>query len=117
MVPVERYALPGVKAVDVTAEPRDVALLLGHENVRDVLVVDADGRLAGVLVEPPPEGRTVAEAMSPVPSARADEDAQDVLARMEAQELERLAVVDRDGRLTGILARSVLERRLAGDAP
>jgi CBS domain-containing protein len=115
MVPVERYALKGVKAVGLTAEPEEVAGLLAHENVRDVLVVDGAGRLAGILTEAPPAGSAVAGAMLPAPSAEAGEDAEAVLARMEAEDLDRLAVVDGDGRLVGILARSVLERRLAGD--
>ena len=115
MVPVERYALKGVKAVGLSADPQEVAGLLAHENVRDVLVVDGAGRLAGIVTEPPPDGATVAGAMSPAPSVQAGDDAESVLARMEAEDLDRLAVVDGDGVLVGILARSVLERRLAGD--
>jgi CBS domain-containing protein len=115
MVPVERYALKGVKAVGLTADPEEVAGLLAHENVRDVLVVDAAGRLAGILAEALPEGATAAGAMSPALSVQAGEDAEAVLARMEAEDLDRLAVVDGDGVLVGILARSVLERRVAGD--
>jgi CBS domain-containing protein len=115
MARVERYALRGVKSVPLTSPPGEVAELLAHENVRDVLVVDGDGRLAGVLSEAPPVGATVAGAMAPALSVDAGDDAQVVLARMEAEGLERLAVVDGDGGLVGILARSVLERRLARD--
>ena len=115
MPPVARYLLRDVKTLPADAPAAAGADLLAHENVRDVLLVDGEGRLTGLLRELPADATTVGEGAQPVPSpVGVEADAEEALERMRAEGLRRLAVVDGGGRPVGILALSVLEQGLAG---
>jgi CBS domain-containing protein len=100
-----------------------------REDVRAVFVVEADGRLVGVITrktlvrEVVAAGRTPAEvrlreiAEPPRFTLDADLPLDDGFHELEEHDFERVPVVERDGRLVGVLSRAVLQRRLAEDEP
>jgi CBS domain-containing protein len=95
--------------------------------VRAVFVCD-DGRLVGVITRKTLVREVVAAGLDPVatpvggiaepPAATIDSDLglDEAFQFLEDRDLERVPVVD-DGRLVGVLSRSVLQRRLAEDEP
>ena len=115
----------GPKSLSGTATVREAAELLRRPEVRAVLVCE-DGRLVGavtalglvdrVLAEGrDPATTTVAEVAEEIPfTIGPDEPLDNGYRLMEAEDLERLVVVE-DGRLLGVLSRSSLQRRLAED--
>lgn len=109
------FLAPRPKTVLGDAPAAEAAVLLARENVRDVLVVDRDGRLIGVIDEPPADGLTAAEAARPVDRTLAAETAAvAALTLMEELDLLRLPVVAADGHLVGVIARKLLARELRG---
>lgn len=112
-------ALPG------TAVAREAGELLTRPEVRAVFVVDGE-RLTGVVTRKTLVARVVAEGRDPgsTPLAEIAEEpyytiGSDVLLEeafrfLEEHDAERVPVVE-DGRLIGVLSRSVLRRRLAED--
>ena len=90
-------------------------------------VVDANGRLEGVITRKTLVSRVVAEGRDPrathvaeiaeEPYYTLDPDASldEAFRFLEERDAERVPVVDADGRLLGVLSRSVVQRRLAED--
>jgi CBS domain-containing protein len=99
---------------------------LAQPDVRAVLVSDADGRLVGVVTRATLVREVVAAGRDPrstwlgeiaeAPRFTVDADmpVDDAFRLLEEHDLERVPVID-DGRLVGVLSRSVLQRRLAED--
>jgi CBS domain-containing protein len=112
-------------ALDVSATASEAGEVLSRDAVRAVLVTE-DGRLVGVVTrktlvrEVVASGRDPAQttlgAIAEQPNATIEssmplDEAFDFL---EQQDYERVPVVE-DGRLLGVLSRSVIQRRLAED--
>ena len=101
---------------------------LAQPDVRAVLVTDDDGRLVGVLTRSTLVREVVAAGRDPrstplgeiaeAPRFTVDADlpVDEAFQLLEDEDLERVPVVE-DGRLVGVLSRSVLQRRLAEDEP
>ena len=103
----DRLAQPDVRAVLVTDDGgRLVGVVTRSTLVREVVAAGRDPRSTplGDIAEPP---RFTVDADLPVDEA---------FQLLEDEDLERVPVVE-DGRLVGVLSRSVLQRRRAEDAP
>jgi CBS domain-containing protein len=117
---------PAVLAADASAQ--EAAEHLVRPDVRAVLVVDGTGTLLGVvtpdaLVERvvaegrDPRTTPVSEVATPPPlTLDADLSLDDGYRLLEEAEVERAPVVEQ-GRLVGVLSRSVVQRRLAEEEP
>jgi CBS domain-containing protein len=117
---------PTVLAADASAQ--EAAEHLVRPDVRAVLVVDGDGSLVGVvtpdsLVEhvvaaglDPRSTPVSAAALEPLLVLDADAPLDDGYRLLEEAEVERAPVLEQ-GRLVGVLSRSVVQRRLAEDEP
>jgi CBS domain-containing protein len=100
---------------------------LADPNVRAVLICD-DGRLIGVVTRKTLVREVVAPGLDPKTTPLRDIaeppiftiDAElpldEAFLALEERDLERVPVVE-DGRLVGVLSRSVVQRRLAEDEP
>jgi CBS domain-containing protein len=119
--------VPEPGALDVTASAQEAGERLSDPAVRAVLVCD-DGQLVGVITRKTLVREVVAKGRDPR-DTRAGEIAEpplytidaafsldDAFRELEQHDLERVPVVE-DGRLVGVLSRSVLQRRLAEDEP
>ena len=119
--------VPEPLALDVAATASEAGEVLSRDAVRAVLVTE-DGRLVGVvtrktLVEKvvaagrEPRSTPVGELAEP-PNWTIDPDVplDEAFRSLEEHDAERVPVVE-DGRLVGVLSRSVLQRRLAEDEP
>ena len=107
---------------------RDAGEALVRPEVRAVFVVDGVGRLVGVVTRNTLVREVVAAGRDPEttplgeiaerPNATIDSGLSlvDGFAFLEERDYERVPVVD-DGRLVGVLARAVVQRRLAEDDP
>ncbi len=112
-------------ALDASATAQDAGRHLADPDVRAVLVCD-DGRLVGVVTRKTLVREVVAAGLDPARATlgsiaeppnftlEAELDLEEAFRVLEAQDLERVPVVD-TGRLVGVLSRSVLQRRLAED--
>jgi CBS domain-containing protein len=102
----ERLSEPAVRAVLVSDNGRLVGVITRKTLVREVVAGGRDPRRtrAGEIAEPP---------LYTLDAALSLDDAYHAL---EEHDLERVPVVE-DGRLVGVLSRSVLQRRLAEDEP
>jgi CBS domain-containing protein len=117
---------PAVLTADATAQEAAEHLL--RPDVRGVLVVDGDGTLVGVVTPGSLVEHVVAAGLhprsTPASAATVDPplviDADQLLDEgyrlLEETEVERAPVVEQ-GRLVGVLSRSVVQRRLAEDEP
>ena len=113
--PVTDHLTPRPKTVLAGAPAEDVAALLARENVRDVLVLDSDGVLIGVIDQVPVPGTLARDACRPITEVLApDMDATAALRQMERSDVLRLPVVAADGTLVGVIARTLLAERLSG---
>ncbi len=99
-------ARPEVRAVFVCDDERFVGVVTRKTLVREVVATGRDPRTTpvGEIAEPP---HWTIDAAMPVEEA---------FRFMEEKDAERVPVVE-DGRLVGVLSRSVLQRRLAEDEP
>ena len=90
-------------------ENNQTRVLVGIITDRDIVVkAIADNR--------PPESTKIREVMTPNPiCAFPDDDLEDVLDRMESNQVRRIPVVDRDNRLIGIIAQADIATRLDKD--
>jgi CBS domain-containing protein len=116
---------PATLAASATA--MDAGVRLSSPEVRAVLVSD-EGRLVGVVTRKTlvrevvalgrdPRSTTLREiAEEPIFTIAADVPLDEAFQVLEERDLERVPVVE-DGRLVGVLSRSVLQRRLAEDEP
>ena len=107
------------KTLSATATVADARRLFENASVRTALVADA-GRYAGELTRSDIEGVDDAAPISAVASTAAGTAAQDdtvaaALQRMEAAGTDRLAVVDRDGTLRGLVCLSRSHGELCTD--
>ena len=117
--------VPEPGTLEASASAREAGERLSDPAVRAVLVSD-DGRLVGVvtrktLVEEivaagrDPRATTLGEiAEPPLFTIDASMDLDEAYRALEENDFERVPVVE-DGRLVGILSRTVLQRRLAED--
>ena len=96
---------PEVRAVFVTDAERLVGVVTRKTLVREVVATGLDPRTAslGDIAEPPHH------TIGP------DVPLEDAFRFLEAEDAERVPVVDEHHRLVGVLSRSVLQRRLAED--
>ncbi len=116
------------KTLEVTATAQEAGELLSRTEVRAVYVCDS-GRLVGVVtrktlvrevIAPGRDPRTTTLrdiAEEPWWTVRSDEPIEEAFRFLEGKDAERVPVVEADGRLVGVLSRSVLQRRLAEDEP
>ena len=102
----ERLSDPAVRAVLVSDEGRLVGVITRKTLVREVVATGRDPRTTPV--------RDIAEP--PLYTLDASMDLEDAFHALEDNDLERVPVVE-NGRLVGILSRTVLQRRLAEDEP
>jgi CBS domain-containing protein len=119
--------VPEPGALDASASSKEAGEHLSDPAVRAVLVTD-DGKLLGVVTrktlvrEVVAAGRDPREtqlrdiAEPPLFTLDAGVDLDDAFRQLEDQDLERVPVVE-DGRLVGILSRTIVQRRLAEDEP
>jgi CBS domain-containing protein len=116
---------PGTLEKDSSA--KEAGERLSDPAVRAVLVCD-DGRFVGVITRKTlvqhvvatgrdPNATSVGEiAEPPLFALDASMDLDDAFHALEERDLERVPVVE-DGRLVGILSRTIVQRRLAEDEP
>jgi CBS domain-containing protein len=126
-VRVRDAMVPEPRVLDATASAQEAGELLARPEVRAVLVCE-DGRLVGVITRKTLVGEVVAAgrdprtttagaiAEVPVFTLEAETPLEDAFRELEERDLERVPVTD-GGRLVGVLSRSVVQRRLAEDAP
>jgi CBS domain-containing protein len=103
----EALARPEVRAVFVVEEGRLMGVVTRKTLVREVVAPGLDPKQV--------ELRTIAE--EPLATLKADRALEEAFLFMEEQELERVPVVEDDGRLVGVLSRAGVQRRLAEDRP
>jgi CBS domain-containing protein len=119
--------LPDPHAFEADASAQEAGEALMRPEVRAVLVVDA-GKLVGVITRKTlvrevvapgrdPRTTTLREIAEP-PNATIDSATPlaEAFAFLEEQDFERVPVVE-NGKLVGVLSRSVVQRRLAEDEP
>ena len=103
----------GMVSNPVTCSPDDtlaaVDRLCGRYRISGVPVVDATGRLLGIVTNRDMRfeddmGRSVAEVMTPMPlvTAQVGISPDDALALLAQRKVEKLPIVDADGRLRGL---------------
>jgi len=127
MSQVRDAMVPEPGTLEATASAQEAGERLSDPAVRAVLVTD-DGKLVGVVTRKTLVEKIVAAGRDPA-STPLGEIAEPPLFTLEAatdldrafhaledNDLERVPVVE-DGRLVGILSRTVLQRRLAEDEP
>lgn len=115
------------RSLPAGASAREAGEVLTRPEVRAVYVVDEGGRLTGVVTRKTLVSRVVATGLDPsgtLLSGIAEEPnftlgpdlpLEEAFRFLEEHDAERVPVVDADGRLLGVLSRSVLQRRLAED--
>jgi CBS domain-containing protein len=120
--------VPEPGALEASASAQEAGERLSDPAVRAVLVSADDGQLVGVVTRKTLVQRIVAAgrdpratslrdiAEPPLVTIEASMDLDEAYHVLEEQDLERVPVVE-DGRLVGILSRTVLRRRLAEDEP
>jgi CBS domain-containing protein len=102
----ERLSDPAVRAVLVCEEGQLLGVITRKTLVREVVATGRDPRATPV--------REIAEP--PLFTLDASMDLDEAFRALEENDFERVPVVE-DGRLVGILSRTVLQRRLAEDEP
>ncbi len=119
--------VPEPGALESSASAQEAGERLSDPAVRAVLVCD-DGKLIGVITRKTlvrkvvatgrdPRATEVREiAEPPLFTLDASMDLDEAFRELEEQDFERVPVVE-DGRLVGIISRTVLQRRLAEDEP
>jgi len=113
---------------DARASAQSAGEALARPEVRAVFVVD-EGRLVGVVTRKTLVREVVAPGLDPtatplrriaeepIATLRANLGLEEAFHFLEEHELERVPVVEDDGRLVGVLSRAVVQRRLAEDRP
>jgi CBS domain-containing protein len=119
--------LPDPHALEADASAQEAGEALMRPEVRAVLVVDG-GKLLGVITRKTLVREVVAPGRDPrttklrdiaePPNATIDSTTPlgEAFAFLEEQDFERVPVVE-NGKLVGVLSRSVVQRRLAEDEP
>ena len=121
--------VPEPTTLSVAATAQDAGRLFAENDDVRALFVDDDGMLVGVLTrktlvrEVVAAGRDPREvklreiAEPPHFTLDAGMSLDDGFHQLEENDLERVPVVEPDGRLVGVLSRAVVQRRLAEDEP
>jgi CBS domain-containing protein len=106
MLAGKRLSDPDVRAVLVCDDGRFVGVITRKTLVRAVVAAGRDPRIVtlGEIAEPP------------IFTLDAEMDLEQAFRLLEERDLERVPVTD-DDRLVGVLARAVVQRRLAEDEP
>ncbi len=116
------------RALPVEATAQQAGVLLARPEVRAVFVCEEGGRLVGVVTRKTLVREVIAPGRDPLTATlgeigepphwtiEGDMPVEDAFAFLEEHDAERVPVVE-DGRLVGVLSRSVLGRRLAEDEP
>jgi CBS domain-containing protein len=119
--------VPEPGTLDATATAQEAGKRLSDPAVRAVLVSD-DGKLLGVVTRKTLVRQVVATgrdpratelreiAEPPLFTLEASMDLDEAFRALEDEDLERVPVVE-NGRLVGILSRTIVQRRLAEDEP
>ena len=127
MSQVREAMVPEPGTLEASASAQEAGERLSDPAVRAVLVCD-DGKLVGVVTRKTLVQEIVATgrdpratqlrdiAEPPLFALDASTNLDDAYRALEEHDLERVPVVE-DGRLVGILSRTVLQRRLAEDEP
>jgi CBS domain-containing protein len=127
MSQVRDAMVPEPGALEASASAQEAGERLSDPAVRAVLVTD-EGMLVGVVTRKTLVQKVVATGRDPRTTALRDiaepplftldasKDLDEAFHALEDNDLERVPVVE-DGRLVGILSRTVLQRRLAEDEP
>ena len=127
MTPVREAMVIEPRTLDADASAQEAGVLLAKPDVRAVFVC-ADDRLVGVVTRKTlvrevvalgrdPRSTPLGEiAEKPHYTIDAEMQADEAFRFMEEKDAERVPVVE-DGKLVGVLARVVLQRRLAEDEP
>jgi CBS domain-containing protein len=102
----QHLAQPEVRAVLVCEQGRLIGVVTRKTLVRELVAVGLDPRSTPL--------REIAEP--PIFTLDADLSLDEAFRVLEDRDLERVPVVE-GGRLVGVLSRSVVQRRLAEDAP
>jgi CBS domain-containing protein len=102
----ERLSDPAVRAVLVSEGGRLIGVVTRKTLVREVVAIGRDPKQTPL--------REIAEP--PLFTLDASMNLDEAFHILEEQDLERVPVVE-DGRLVGIISRTVLQRRLAEDEP
>jgi CBS domain-containing protein len=123
---VREAMVPEPRTLDASASAAEAGQLLARPEVHAVFVSDGDGRLVGVLTRKTlvrevvatgrdPSGTPVGEiAEEPYYTIDSDMDLEAAFHFLEEHDAERVPVVE-EGRLVGVLARELVQRRLAED--
>ena len=127
MSKVRDAMVPDPLALDAKATAQEAGERLSDPEVRAVLVCN-EGALVGVVTRKTlvrevvaagrdPSATSLGEiAEPPLFTLDAELELDDAFHQLEERDLERVPVIQ-DGRLVGILSRSVVRRRLAEDEP
>ena len=119
--------VPEPGTLDATATAQEAGERLSDPAVRAVLVSD-NGKLLGVVTRKTLVREVVAKGLDPgatelreiaeppLFTLEASMDLDEAFHALEQEDLERVPVVE-DGRLVGILSRTIVQRRLAEDEP
>jgi CBS domain-containing protein len=119
-------AAPRVLEADTDATEAGEAL--AREEVRAVIVCDADGRLVGIVTRKTLVREVIAAGRDPnavrlreiaeEPNLTLDADLplEEGFRMLEEHDLERVPVLE-EGRFVGVLSRGAVQRRLAEDEP
>ena len=118
---------PTTLAAGATAQ--DAGMCLGSPEVRAIFVTEDDGQLVGVVTRKTlvrevvaagrePAGVSLREIAEP-PNFTLDAglELEGAFHFLEEHDLERVPVVEAEGRLVGVLSRAVVQRRLAEAEP
>jgi CBS domain-containing protein len=115
------------RTLDISAPAAEAGELLARPEVHAIFVCD-DGRLTGVVTRKTlvrevvapgldPKATTLGDiAEEPYYTIDSDMDLEEAFHFLEEQDAERVPVVE-EGRLVGVLARELVQRRLAEDEP
>jgi CBS domain-containing protein len=124
---VREAMVPEPRTLDASAPAAEAGQLLARPEVRAIFV-SRDGQLAGVLTRKTLVREVVAPGLDPKTTAvgeiaenphftiDSEMDLEEAFRFLEEHDAERVPVVE-DGRLVGVLARELVQRRLAEDEP
>jgi CBS domain-containing protein len=124
---VREAMVPEPRTLDAAAPVTEAGQLLARPEVRAIFVCD-DGRLTGVVTRKTLVREVVAPGLDPKKTSLGaiaeepyftldpDMDLEEAFHVLEERDAERVPVVE-DGRLVGVLARELVQRRLAEDEP
>lgn len=127
MSKVREAMVPEPRTLDAAAPVTEAGELLARPEVRAIFVCE-DGRLTGVVTRKTLVREVVAPGLDPkeTPLGQiaeepyytldSDMDLEEAFRLLEERDAERVPVVE-DGRLVGVLARELVQRRLAEDEP